>query len=107
MKIADYMDRMKSEPRTKAFWRDLVIEAAATFFLMSAQAALPLGWGVGLGGVVQVAMGMGFVVACMAWTLGDFGGAHMNPAVSVAMALKMDITILRGKGCILFEFGSN
>ena len=38
---------------------------------------------------------MAFVVGSMAWTLGDFGGAHMNPAVSFSMLLSGRITLLR------------
>ena len=96
MSGADYVARMRKEIKQRAFWRDVCVELLATFFLMSVQAALPLSWNVGLGGVVQVALGMGFIVATMAWTLGDFGGGHMNPAVSIAFALRRDITVLRG-----------
>ena len=39
---------------------------------------------------------MGFVVCGLAWTLGDFGGGHFNPAVSIAMAASMKITVFRG-----------
>ncbi|ELT95009.1 hypothetical protein CAPTEDRAFT_46197, partial [Capitella teleta] len=49
-----------------------------------------------LGTVVQVGLGMGFVVATMAWALGDFGGGHINPAVSMAMVVRRSITIFRG-----------
>ena len=40
---------------------------------------------------------MGFIVATMAWTLGDFSGGHMNPAVSIAMAVLRKISVFRGK----------
>lgn len=92
------MATLRAEPRSKLFYRDGVVEFFATFFLMSVQAALPLSWDDdALGNVVQVALGMGFVVATMAWTLGDFSGGHMNPAVSISMAIRRDITVLRGK----------
>ena len=69
---------------------------------MSVQAALPTEWGKGFGGPVQVGIGMGFIVTTMAWTLGDFSGGHLNPAVTVTMAARLDITFLRGKYLLLF-----
>ena len=92
-------ETMKEEVCSGAFWRDVVAEFVATFMLMSVQAALPLSWDNGLvmGGPVQVGLGMGFIVCTMAWALGDFGGGHINPAVSVAMVVGCKITIVRGQ----------
>ena len=40
--------------------------------------------------------GMGFVVMGVAGSIGDYGGAQMNPAVTVAMTICARITITRG-----------
>ncbi len=86
------------ELRSGSFWRDLVVELVATFMLMSVQAVLPLSWGdPNLGTAVQTGLGMGFIVATMAWSLGDFSGGHMNPAVTLAMVLGCKITAVRGE----------
>ena len=88
---------MKAELCSVGLWRDCTAEFLATFFLMAVQAALPLSWGKeGMGGPVQVGLGVGFIVATMAWALGDFGGGHINPAVSIAMVCSGKITIVRG-----------
>ena len=96
-----YTKQMKEEIRSKLFYRDVIVEIVATFILMSFQCALPLTWGMGtapsvFGNIVQVGLGMGFMVCATAWTFGDFGGCHMNPAVSVGMAVSVRITVLRG-----------
>jgi glycerol uptake facilitator-like aquaporin len=40
---------------------------------------------------------MGFVVCAMANSLGEFGGGHFNPAVTIAMASCLKITPFRGE----------
>ena len=89
----------KQELKGSGIWRDGLAEFLAMFSLMSFQAALSLNWGQPsvMGGPVQVALGMGFIVCTMAWALGDFGGAHMSPAVSIGMAVSCRITLVRGR----------
>ncbi len=95
-----YTDRMKKEVKTAEFWRDVIAEGLATFFLVAVQCALPLTWSdttLQLGNVVQVALGMGFVVTVLIEVFGEMGGAHMNPAVTISMMLTTKVTCLRGK----------
>ncbi len=93
------------ELRSGSFWRDVMVEFVATFMLMSVQAVLPLSWEEDhLGTAVQTALGMGFIVATMAWSLGDFSGGHMNPAVTFAMVLGCKITPVRGEKIQTREF---
>ena len=90
---------MKREVNTKVFWRDLFSEFMATFLLVSIQCVLPLTWGrdTGFSDAVLTGLGMGFIVTTTAWSLGDFGGAHMNPAVTFAMMLSLKISIIKGR----------
>ena len=44
----------------------------------------------------QTALGMGCVVITMAETFGSFSGAHMNPAVTMAMTVTAKISFLKG-----------
>ena len=78
---------------------DNIFQVVATFILLTVQCAVPLDWGntVSHGGTIQVALAMGFVVTVLIEAFGDIGGAHMNPAVTVSMAIANQITILRGK----------
>ena len=87
------------ELQSATLWRDVAAEFVAMFMLMTVQAALPLQWGKPdlMGGPVMVSLGMGFIVATMAWALGDFGGAHINPAVSIGMLFSCKITLVRGQ----------
>lgn len=89
---------MRREIRSGSFWRDLLSEFFATFMLVSIQCVLPLTWGreTGFSDAVMTGLGMGFIVTTMAWSLGDFGGAHMNPAVTFAMTISLKMSILRG-----------
>lgn len=87
-----------SELKSRAWWRDLFAECIATFLLVSVQCALPLTWGRdNLGSALHTAMGMGFIVTTTVWSMAEFGGIHMNPALSVSMVLAGRITLLRGK----------
>lgn len=96
MKSGEYRARLAGELCSLALWRDALVELVATFMLVSVQCALPLTWGqTGLGTSLQTGLGVGFVVAAMAWSLGDFSGGHMNPAVSFGMAVLLKITFVR------------
>ena len=98
MKPDEYSDAICYEWRKGSFYRDLLAEFVGTFMLMSVQSALPLTWDKDdMGTVVQVSLCMGFVVATMAWTLGDFSGGHFNPAVTFTMMLMAKVSIIRGK----------
>ena len=85
------------EFRSLPFLRDVICEGLATALLVSIQCALPLTWGTdSLGNVVQIALGMGFVVTVLIEVFGELGGAHMNPAVSISMTLAGQLSIVRG-----------
>ncbi len=98
----NYRQTLRNELKGRLLWRDVVCELVATFCLESAQCALPLSWNNSdRGGVVQIALGMGFVVTILIEAFGPLSGAHMNPAVTVSMAASGIITITRGEYCIL------
>ena len=96
------MSAIFDEVKSKLFWRDASVEVVATFILMSVQCSLPLSWENNgapptvFGNIVQVGIGMGFVVCATAWTFSDFGGCHMNPAVSFSMVLARKLSIMKG-----------
>ncbi len=108
------MKRSLDEPRQKGFWRDLLAEFFGTFMLMTVQSAVPLHWRtvpdephpLDVGNVVQVALAMGFIVSTMAWTFGEFGGAHLNPAVTVSMMVSGKVGFIRGRKLLNTVTGS-
>ena len=104
MKQSLYSSKLREEPKTGKFWRDCFAELVATFLLVMAQLILLQNWQTKSPSpqalAVQVGIGMSFVVGAVGYALGDFGGAHMNPAVTMAMIVRAEITILRGQDII-------
>ncbi len=95
---SNYKQILQNELRGRELWRDVICELVATFCLESAQCALPLSWdNPDRGGVVQIALGMGFVVTILIEAFGPLSGAHMNPAVTISMAASGMITVTRGE----------
>ncbi len=98
------VSREACKPR---FWRDCLAELLATFLYVSTQCAMGTTWGdvSSPGQVAQTALGMAFLVIGIGWAWGDFGGAHMNPAITLALVVRVEITFLRGRvTCCLHEF---
>lgn len=97
-----YLIKAVSELKHISFWRDVAVEFIATTILLSVQCCVVLQWEaekapVLFGNIIQQGLTMGFVVSATSWAFGDFGGCYMNPAVTIAMVAKVDITIIRGK----------
>ena len=82
---------------SKKFWRDVACELVATFCLVSIQSAVSLNWtDKEQWGVIQYALGIGFVVTVLMEAFAPLGGAHMNPAVTIGFASAGEITLFRG-----------
>jgi aquaporin Z len=47
---------------------------------------------VGVGGLIGVALAHGIVLLCMAYAFGTISGAHVNPAVTLAVALRGNLS---------------
>ncbi len=98
----DYCGKIVHEFRSPGFYRDIVAEGIATFFLVSVQCALPLTWDRTVAPANDAAyatligVGMGFVILVLAETFGELGGANMNPAVSIALCLGNKLTVTKG-----------
>jgi aquaporin Z len=44
------------------------------------------------GDLVATSLGFGLVIVAMAYSIGNISGCHINPAVSLAMAIRKEIT---------------
>lgn len=79
----------------KRWWRALVAELVATMLLvgLGCASAVPVG-GPGSVTLTHPALAFGFLVAALVNAFGDASGAHMNPAVTLAMLIRGRITAL-------------
>ena len=69
-------------------FRKLVAEFFATFILV----VVGCGVAIGTGDLVATAAAFGVSIVILAYTVGQVSGGHANPAVSVAMAIRGDIS---------------
>ena len=103
-----YLGTMKKEVKSLGFYRDVAAEVVGTFILVAVQIGLVLHATTGTpnplwtGNIVRIGVGMGFVVVPLADGIGPFGGGNFNPSVSVALAVSLRITVLRGRSNIKF-----
>lgn len=97
--VSDHIDTSKDEVRSAPFWRDVFGEILASFYLMSIQCTINLGWGrtIVKGSDMQNNLAMGGGIFVLIEGFGQYGGAHMNPAVSIAFLVDGRITLLRSK----------
>lgn len=74
-------------------FKKLVAEFFATMILVVVGCGVAIGVGCGdTGGIVATAAAFGVSIVILAYTVGQISGGHANPAVSLAMAIRGDIT---------------
>lgn len=75
--------------------KKIVAEFFATMFLVLIGCGVAIGVGCGdTGGIVATAAAFGVSIIVLAYSVGQISGGHANPAVSLAMAIRGDITWL-------------
>ncbi len=73
--------------------KKLAAEFCATMILVLIGCGVAIGVGCGdTGGIVATAAAFGVSIIVLAYTVGQVSGGHANPAVSLAMAIRGDIT---------------
>lgn len=74
-------------------FKKLIAECFATMFLVLIGCGVAIGVGCATsGGVVATAAAFGLSIVVIAYSVGQISGGHANPAVSLAMAIRGDIT---------------
>ncbi|MDH6574696.1 aquaporin [Kitasatospora sp. MAP5-34] len=86
-------------------WERLVAEGVGTFFLVLVAAGAVVVDAVSGGrvGPAAQAIAPGLMVLALIYTLGETSGAHLNPAVSVAFAVRGDFPWRRVPGYVLAQ----
>lgn len=94
----EYGSKLRDEPRTFGFWRDLLAELLATFLFVTLSTLLRSSIAANTSGVeLQLGVGIAFLWTAVGYALGDFGGSHMNSAITMAMMIRGEIIFIRGE----------
>ena len=91
----EYSGRLRDEPRTLGFWRDIVSELLSTFLFVTLSSMLRSS--MSTSGELQLGIGIAFLWAAIGYGLGDFGGSHMNSAITLAMMVRGEIIFIKGE----------
>ena len=74
-------------------FKKLIAEFCATMILVLVGCGVAIGVGCGdTGGIVATAAAFGLSIVILAYSVGQISGGHANPAVSLAMAIRGDIS---------------
>src|SRR3970040_334766 len=79
----------------------LLAEFVGTFALIFVGAGTAA---VGVGGLVGIALAHGIVLLSMAYAYGGISGAHVNPAVTLAVALRGNLSWSQALGYWIAQF---
>ncbi len=101
----EFVDRVNDFKDPRQEWRRLVSEALGTFFLVLAAAGGGM-MGHAFPGVIthtDAVVAPGLTVLAIILFMGKVSGAHLNPAVSIAFALRRDFPWRRVPGYIVVQ----
>ncbi|CAH0562204.1 unnamed protein product [Brassicogethes aeneus] len=100
---------MQVEIRTLEFWRSVTSECLASFIYVFVVCGAAAGTGTGTTSfssiLLATALAAGFAATSLTQCFGHISGAHINPAVTVAMGATKRITVLRTTLFILAQCG--
>ena len=80
----------------KIFWKELLAEFLGVLALIQMGGILVLNSEVHGVNLVSVSLVHGFVLGLFVFYVGNFGGAHFNPAISLAMIITKNQDVVEG-----------
>ncbi|XP_059616990.1 neurogenic protein big brain [Phlebotomus argentipes] len=99
---------MQAEIRTLEFWRSIISECIASFFYVFIVCGAAAGAGVGASVssvLLATALASGFAVATLTQCFSHISGAHINPAVTLALSVVRMVSPLRAVMYITAQCG--
>ncbi len=105
---AEFEQRVTDFNDPKQEWRRLLSEAVGTFFLVLVAAGAPM-VGAKYPDTITLAAAVvapALMVMAIIMFMGKVGGAHLNPGVSIAFALRGDFPWRRVPGYIIVQFAA-
>ena len=104
----DAVKRINDFNNPRQEWRRLVAEFTATFFLVLVAAGVGMVADAYPGSISPAMKGaaIGLVIMAMILFVGKISGTHMNPAVTLAFALRGDFPWRRVPGYMLVQFAA-
>ncbi|XP_066468936.1 aquaporin-5-like [Tiliqua scincoides] len=94
---------MRNEACSMAFFRAVVAEFLATMFFVLLGVGSALNWPSGLPGILQISLVFGLAIATLVQSVGHVSGAHINPAVTVALLIAQKISVLRAVAYVVAQ----
>ncbi|KAL8163682.1 UNVERIFIED_CONTAM: Aquaporin-5 [Gekko kuhli] len=94
---------MANEAYSLAFFRAIAAEFLATMIFVLIGIGFALNWPSALPGVLQISLAFGLAIATLAQSVGHVSGAHINPAVTVALLVAQKISVLRAVAYIIAQ----
>lgn len=106
--IGEIDDRVNDFRDPRQEWRRLISEAVGTFFLVLVAGGAPMVAAHYPGTISTAAMVVapGLMVLAIIMFMGKVSGAHLNPGVSIAFALRGDFPWRRVPGYIVVQFAA-
>jgi aquaporin-4 len=100
MALKDRLNKVQEEIRSYAFWKAVRCEFLVTLLYVFVGCGSTTAWGEDYTvNELKVALAFGLAEATFVQCVGHVSGAHLNPAVSLAMLATRNVTLLR---CVFY-----